>query len=135
VTEPTFAELVDQAATRLGITDHQLALAITKRLPEGQGYNSKQVSRIRAGELRRPSAKIVEALIDVFAWDEEQEAVAWTAAGLAPPGTTAEDLRRIVARRRRRSDRQLAVVPADPAAVLRTSHVQSGDCTELARVA
>jgi hypothetical protein len=135
VTEPTFAELVDQAATRLDLSDHRLALAITKRLPEGQGYSSKQVFRIRAGELRRPSAEIVEALIEVFAWDEEQEAEAWKAAGLAPPGTTAEDLRRIVARRRRRSDRQLEVVPADPAAVLRSVDVQSGDCAEALRAA
>jgi hypothetical protein len=135
VTEATFAELVDQAATRLDLTDQQLALAITKRLPEGRGYSSKQVSRIRAGELRRPSPEIVEALVEVFAWDEEQEAEVWKAAGLAPPGTTADDLRRIVARRRRRSDRQLDLVPAPPAAVSHSSDAQSGDWTEALRAA
>jgi hypothetical protein len=140
VAEATFAELVDHAAVDLNLTDQQLALAITKRLPEGKGYSSKQVSRIRLGELRRPSPEIVEAIIEVFDWDEDQEARAWLAAGLAPEGATLEDYREIVRRRRgtardRRTDRTLEAVPTGtPAAVLRGPAAKSGDCAEARQV-
>jgi len=134
-TGPTFAELVDQAARTKGLNDYQLSAAIGL-MPGNRVCSPKQVSRIRKGEQVHYNPDLVSRLVEVLDLDAdpETEAAAWFAAGVKAPWMTQDDYREIVSRRRR-SDRQLEVVPAKPATVLRGPHVQSGDCTEALRAA
>lgn len=128
-TPSTFAELVDGAADAKGLNDYQLSAAIGL-MPGNKVCSPKQVSRIRNGEQVNYSRDLVQRLVDVLNLDPIQ---AWELADKWPPGLTAEHLRKLGlfgSRRERRADRALEVVPTKPAAVLRASEVQSGDCAE-----
>jgi hypothetical protein len=86
-TAETFAEMVDQAATRLGLNDYQLSFAIGL-LPGKKGVSSRQIGRMRAGEQRNYPRPLVARLVQVFGWDTDpdMELKAWKAADRWPPG-------------------------------------------------
>jgi hypothetical protein len=108
--DATFAELVDRKATEGGLNDYQLS-ALIGLLPGRRVFHPKSVQRLRAGERAHLSRELVERIIVALDMTEEEADAAWALAGLTPPGTEAEDIavirERIVARRRRRGDREL----------------------------
>jgi hypothetical protein len=130
-----FGRLVDAARNERDWSYGRLGYEIGV-LPTGKVLNEAQVGRILEGR-RRLTPWLVERLVAVFEWDEEQEAAAWFAAGLAPEDATLDDYRRLVAgrRRERREDRRLKVASAEPAAVLRTGDVEPRSSTEVAQAA
>jgi hypothetical protein len=83
----TFGEMVDRAATRLGLNDYQLSFAVGL-LPGKKGVSSRQIGRMRAGEQRNYPRPLVARLVQVFGWDADpdMELKAWKAADRWPPG-------------------------------------------------
>jgi len=63
-TGQTFAEMVDQAASVLGLNDYQLSAAIGL-MPGNRVCSPKQVSRIRKGEQVNYRPELVERLVAV----------------------------------------------------------------------
>ena len=98
-TGQTFAEMVDQAASVLGLNDYQLSAAIGL-MPGNRVCSPKQVSRIRKGEQVNYRPELVERLVAVLKLDAAE---AWAASGVLPPEMTAEDLRAIWERRANRA--------------------------------
>ena len=117
-TPATFGELIDGQAKALpdpktgkqGLRNDQIA-AMCGLLPDGSIVHGNTVKRIRQGLRVHLQPDLVQRLIDVLRLDLEQTKQAWELTGLAPPGTTADDigvvLNRIAERQRRRGDRQI----------------------------
>jgi transcriptional regulator with XRE-family HTH domain len=114
---PEFGRLVDQRMQQLDLSQARLAVLVGV-LPDGRVLNETQVRRIREGE-RRLDEDLVSRLIAALDLDPP---TAWHAAGLWPPGLTAEQLRTVTrpavpalataasaTSRRRRSDRPVRV--------------------------
>jgi len=96
----TFAEMVDEAAIRLDYNDYQLAGAVGL-LPGKKVVSSKQIARLRAGEMRNYPRPLVARLIEILGLDTdpetglkdpELELKAWKAADRWPPGLDPEDV-------------------------------------------
>lgn len=126
---PTFAQMVDGAATSHKLNDYQLSAAIGL-MPGNKVCSPKQVGRIRAGEQVNYSRDLVARLIVVLELDPAE---AWEAAGVWPPGLTAEQVRRLGlfrgTGRDRRGDRQVPTDTAPAGASLREGQGRTGDCT------
>ena len=101
----TFGEMVDRAATRLGLNDYQLSFAVGL-LPGKKGVSSRQIGRMRAGEQRNYPRPLVARLVQVFGWDADpdMELKAWKAADRWPPGLDPDVISE------RRAARQLTAV-------------------------
>ncbi len=89
--ETTFGELVAEAMRRKRWGDYHVSAAIGL-LPDNKVINNTQIRRIRTGERQHLTRDLVERLIDVLGLDPAE---AWAAAGLLPPGVTADMLRRL----------------------------------------
>jgi len=89
----TFGEMVDRAATRLGLNDYQLSFAVGL-LPGKKGVSSRQIGRMRAGEQRNYPRPLVARLVQVFGWDTDpdMELKAWKAADRWPEGIEPGDI-------------------------------------------
>lgn len=149
-TPATFGELIDGQAKALpdpktgkqGLRNDQIA-AMCGLLPDGSIVHGNTVKRIRQGLRVHLQPDLVQRLIDVLQLDLEQTKQAWELTGLAPPGTTADDigvvLKRIAERQRRRGDREIprgsgGLRPASRAAS-RGSVAFKRSCAPLVRVA
>lgn len=84
----TFAEMVDRAAVRLDYNDYQLAGAVGL-LPGKKVISSKQIGRLRAGQMRNYPRALVARLIEILELDPIP---AWRAADRWPEGIEPEDL-------------------------------------------
>jgi hypothetical protein len=87
----TFAEMFDEAMKRKGWGYNRLSVEIGV-LPSGGIFNPTQIRRLRLGERKHMSHELLARLIDVLDLDPAE---AWAAAGLLPPGTTADHLRKL----------------------------------------
>ncbi len=87
----TFAAIFDEAMKRKGWGYNRLSVEIGV-LPSGGIFNPTQIRRLRLGERKHMSHELLERLIDVLDLDPAE---AWAAAGLLPPGTTADMLRKL----------------------------------------
>jgi hypothetical protein len=84
----TFAEMVDEAAIRLDYNDYQLAGAVGL-LPGKKVISSKQIGRLRAGQMRNYPRALVARLIEILELDPIR---AWKAADRWPEGIEPGDL-------------------------------------------
>ena len=102
-----FGHLLSDRMEELKLSQNRLASRIGE-LPDGRIFDATQVRMLREGR-RRLDHMLVGRLIEVLEWDQdpEAEARAWLTAGLAPEGATLDDYRGIIARRRRRTDREI----------------------------
>ena len=87
----TIGDLVDRAARARGWGDQRVAFEIGV-LPSEKVFNATQVKRLRRGERQNLSHELIQRLIDALRLDPAE---AWAAAGLLPPGTTADILRKL----------------------------------------
>lgn len=88
-----FGSLVRRAAGAKGLSQGRLGYLLTQQDPDGPLLDAKQAGLIYQGK-RRPTRKLIESLIDVLA-PHLDPAEAWAAAGLLPPGMTADMLRKL----------------------------------------
>ena len=91
VVTSTIGDLVDRAARARGWGDQRVAFEIGV-LPSEKVFNATQVKRLRRGERQNLSHELIQRLIDALRLDPAE---AWAAAGLLPPGTTADMLRKL----------------------------------------
>lgn len=123
-TPATFGELIDRQAKQLpdpktgkqGLRNDQIA-AMCGLLPDGSIVHGNTVKRIRQGLRVHLNPDLVQRLIEVLQFDLELTTTAWELTGLAPPGTTADDIKavlqriaereRVAERQRRRGDREI----------------------------
>jgi hypothetical protein len=87
----TIGDLVDRAAKARRWGDQRVAFEIGV-LPSEKVFNATQVKRLRRGERQNLSHELIQRLIDALDLDPAE---AWAAAGLLPPGVTADMLRRL----------------------------------------
>lgn len=88
-----FAELVDEAARKEGLSDYQLSHAIGL-LPNRKVVDAKQVARLRRGEQRTYPRALVTRLIEILPGLQDREEEVWHAAGVWPRDLTIEGYRR-----------------------------------------
>lgn len=89
----TFADMVDEAMRRKGWGYGRLSVKLGE-FSDGSILNATQIRRLRQGQRQNVTHELVQRLIDVLNLDEAE---AWEAAGLWPPGLGADDYRDFVA--------------------------------------
>ena len=108
----SFGRLVDEARQRKGWGLNRLTVELGT--VEGQILNATQLKRLFDGERRYLAPKWVQRCIERLDLDPAE---AWAAAGLLPPGTDAEALRRtgLVATAGSAAEQARASMPPDSA--------------------
>lgn len=101
---PSFNEQVDAHATRLGLNDYKLSLAIGL-LPGNTGFSPTQVGRLRKGK-QRPTAVLITRLVELFKLDDDDDDALWFAAGMIPGDWDYDTFRRAARDRRQQLGRE-----------------------------
>lgn len=86
-----FGGLVDETMRAKGLTQGRVAFEIGRRSDGRMIMNETQVRRIRDGQ-RTLTPDLITYVIDVLDLDPAE---AWVAAGMMPPGLTADHLRKL----------------------------------------
>jgi len=87
-----FGRLIDRRLNELGWSSGRLSVALGI-LANGKHIDSAQVRRLRRGEQRHITRELLELLVGVLGLDQAE---AYHAAGMLPPGVSVEQVRRLV---------------------------------------
>ena len=80
---PHVSTLIDLYATRSGLNNYKLSLAIGL-LPGNIGYSAKQVERLRNGRQRPSTPGLLVRLVEVLKLSEWEADELWFASGMIP---------------------------------------------------